>query len=236
MRLKSVFLNGRSPVVADRERQEMVLDVGPANARTRADEGAAFEMICSTRPVMEHQPAQADQCLGPWSGCRIERDRLTARDLEIKLQMVLQVLSNARPMMPDGDAVALQLIAWTDAGKLQKLRRVDRATRQDDVPPRANGDFLAAPDVANANGSPSFKFHARGQSVDAHLQVLSPHRRFQVCDRRAASAAAMHGHVHPTETFLLKPVAVERFGIAGLPASLDPGPVQWVLAGSICGV
>ena len=129
------------------------------------------------------------QCLGPWSGCRIERDRLTARDLEIQLQMVL-VLSNARPMMPDGDAVGVA------AHRLDRCREsfrscgeLIRATRQDDVPLRANGDFLAAPDVANANGSPSFKFHARGQSVDAHLQVLSaaspvpgmrpavPHRR-----------------------------------------------------------
>src|SRR5215471_11541419 len=114
MHLEPVLRNDSAPVVADRERQEMVLDVGPTHARARTDKGAAFEMVRGTWPVMKHQPAQANQCLRPWFSCRVKCDRLAASDLEIKLQMVLQVLSDAWSMTVDGDTVALQLISWTD--------------------------------------------------------------------------------------------------------------------------
>ena len=40
----------------------------------------------------------------------------------------------------------------------------------------------------------------------------------------------MHGHVHRTQTLLLVTVHVFGVGVSGLPASIDKGAVQWVMA------
>src|SRR6516164_5963449 len=111
MHLKAMAPNRSLSVVADRERQKMVLDVRPANARTRTDERTAFKVVRRPRPVMKQQPAQPDERLRQQFRRRKQRNRLAARHLKVKLQMVLQVFAHPQQMTKDRNAVALKLIS-----------------------------------------------------------------------------------------------------------------------------
>ena len=95
MRLEAVLGGQRTAVIGHGEREEVVLDVGVADAGAGADEAAALEMVGGTQPLLEEEPAQADQGLGPGVHRAVERDRLAAGDLEVEFQMVLQVLAHA---------------------------------------------------------------------------------------------------------------------------------------------
>ena len=122
MRLKAVLLRERGAVVGHGERQEVVLDVGIGHARTAADEAAGLEVVGRAESVMAQQPTHADHRAREESHGRIERDWLGARDLEVELNVVLQVLADARPVRDDVDAVLVQFRCGPDAGELQELR------------------------------------------------------------------------------------------------------------------
>src|SRR3546814_11541321 len=81
----------------------------------------------------EEKPVDADQRLVPRLQRRVERDRLRAGVLHVDLQVVLQVLADARQVVRDGDALRLQFVGRADAGQQQHLRRVDGAAGADQI-------------------------------------------------------------------------------------------------------
>ena len=89
MGLEPMLLGHRLTVIGHGQGQEMVLDIGIANTGPAADKAAAFEVIGRAQPILEQDPACADQGLGDGVHGRIERYRLLAGDLEIEFQMVL---------------------------------------------------------------------------------------------------------------------------------------------------
>ena len=60
------------------------------------------------------------------------------------VDVVAEVLADRRQGVPHGDAVRFQDLGVADAGKLEQLRRGDRAGAQDHLAPRPRLD-LAAP-------------------------------------------------------------------------------------------
>ena len=56
-----------------------------------------------------------------------------AQVLDVDLEVILQVLADARQVVHDRDAERLELARVPDAGELQQLRRVDRAAAEDDL-------------------------------------------------------------------------------------------------------
>jgi hypothetical protein len=93
-------------VIADRAGQEMKLDVGVGyDARRRADEAAALELVGRARPGLEEQPLRPDQRLGEQVPVFVERDRLDAFLLDVELEVILQIGADARPVGDDIDAV-----------------------------------------------------------------------------------------------------------------------------------
>ena len=95
MGLEAVALGRRLAVIADRDRQEVILDVRVFDACFRTQEGSALEMVGGTEPGFEQQPFETDQALGEQVQLRVKADRLGAFLLDIELKMVLQIGTDA---------------------------------------------------------------------------------------------------------------------------------------------
>ena len=81
--LEAVRLGRRLAVVADRHRQEVVLDVGVLDPRLGADESGGLEVVGGAVALLEEEPLRADPGLREKVQVLVERDRLLAPHLEI---------------------------------------------------------------------------------------------------------------------------------------------------------
>ena len=60
MKLEAVAGSRRTPVIADGDGQEMILDVRIGNAFSRADEAKRLELVRRAQPALEEQPLGTD--------------------------------------------------------------------------------------------------------------------------------------------------------------------------------
>ena len=79
------------------------------------------------------------------------------------------------------------MIAVTDAGQLQQLRRVDRAAGQDDFPFGSHGMEPAVPDIFNADRASIFDQDAGCERLGDDFEVGSAEDRMQITMRRAGA-------------------------------------------------
>ena len=110
-------------------------------------------MIGCAETRLAEYPARADQKLAPRVEFGVQRNRLRTAELEIKLEVVLQVLADPGQILPDFDAGLLQNRARTDAGQLQQMRRGDRPRAQDYLAPGADRLQAAAARVLDPAGA-----------------------------------------------------------------------------------
>src|SRR5215475_11718822 len=96
------------------------------NARLTADKAARLEMVRAAEALAGQDPFDADLQLGERVCRAVKRDRLLAGILDVSLNVVLQVLADARQVLDDGDAERLELIGVADTGQHEHLRGVDR--------------------------------------------------------------------------------------------------------------
>ncbi len=94
-----MLLRQRSAVVGHGHRQEVILDIRVLDPRPAADESARLKVIGGPQAVLAQNPAHADERLAERIHMLVQRDRLFARHLEIKLQVVLQVLTHSRQIV-----------------------------------------------------------------------------------------------------------------------------------------
>ena len=147
--------------------------------------------------------------------------------------MVLQILSDAGQIMHHVYAVLVQHCAGADAGKLQQLWRVDRATRQQHLASRThlpNGAVLTELDADRAF---PFGQDAMRQSSDFHLQVGPVQHRLQIACRGGTAPPVAHCKLQRTDAFLLAAVEVGVVRIARLLRALDERVVQRVVGAKI---
>ncbi len=169
-------------------------------------------MLHAAQPAVVHLVHRAD------ARCAAVDDAPTA--------VVLQVLADAGQIVHHVYAVLLQQRAGADAGKLQQLRRVDRAARQQHLASRthlANGAVLAELDADRAL---AFGQDAMRQSADFHLQVGPVQHRLQIACRRGTAPPVAHCKLQRTDAFLLGAVEVGVVRIARLLRALDERVVQ----------
>ena len=131
MHLVAVPAGGRRAVVADRDGQEVEHQVRVRDVVVAADEAARLEVVRRAGARAEEQPPEPDP--GPVAPLhrRRHRDRLLRAVLDVDLEVILQVLADARQVVDDVDAERLELAGVADAGELEQLRRVDRAAAED---------------------------------------------------------------------------------------------------------
>jgi hypothetical protein len=103
---------GVAAVVVNRHRQEVVLDVWPLELFAGADKTARFELVAGADARAVEQPLGADcRLVVPFSASGIQRNRLGARVLQVHLEMVLQVLADARQVVNHLDVEPLEQFA-----------------------------------------------------------------------------------------------------------------------------
>jgi hypothetical protein len=164
------------------------LDVRVLLARGGSHEAAGLEVVRRAEAVAPQEPAQADEELAP--GREVRRQR-PARDgeLEVELEVVLEVRTDAVRRDDDVDAEAFQQGHGADAGDLQELGRRDGARAEDDLLLR-----LEAPAVGRRDGDgarPVELDPGRARARDDVQRVVGVHGRLEVGrEGRAALAPA----------------------------------------------
>ena len=96
--------------------------------------------------------------------------------LDVDLEVVLEVLADARQVVHGVDAERLELVGVADAGELQQLRRVDRAAAEDHL---AGADVVERPPSTHldADGPRRRSNTTRvDEGAAAHLEVRPVHR------------------------------------------------------------
>ena len=135
--------------------------------------------------------------------------------------MVLQVLADAARRLDDGDAVGLQQVARAYAGQLQQLGRIDRAAAQDHFGPRSRHANFTAVGKLDPDRAAVFNHHFSRQSPGDHGQILAPHRRVQIGDRRRAALAILDRQLVIGSALLRRPIDVVHHRQAHLAAGLQ---------------
>ena len=110
MHLVAVALHRRRPVVTDRDRQEVEHQVRVRDVVVAAGEAAALEVVRGARPAPEEEPLETDPRPVPPQLGRRHGDGLPAAVLDVHLEVVLEVLADARDVGDDVDAVPPQLL------------------------------------------------------------------------------------------------------------------------------
>ena len=120
-------------------------------------------------------------------GC--DRDRLRRRVLDVHLEMVLEVLPDARQVVDDVDAEGRELVRVADPRELEELRRVDRPAAEDHL---AGPHDLRPPAVRDLDtGRPgALEEHARDEGPAAHVEVRPAPDGMEVGARGAQPPAA----------------------------------------------
>src|SRR5438094_400393 len=96
-------------------------------------EPASLEVVRRPRTPLEQEPLQTDPRPVPPAEVRRDRDGLGARVLDVDLQVILEVLADARHVLHDVDPERLQVVRVADPRPLPGRRRVDRAAAQQDL-------------------------------------------------------------------------------------------------------
>ncbi len=138
----------------------------------------------------------------------VDGDRLRAFQHDAGLVMVLHRLANARQVVPDFNSQFGQMRARPDAGQQQQLRRIQRATAQDHLPPCARGECLPVFPPGHADGALGLQHDALGQRMRDHPQVAPLHRRPQIADRGRATASIARGQMVIPGTLLHPPIEI----------------------------
>ena len=147
---------------------------------------------------------------------------------DARVEVILQVLADPRQIVDHYDAVLLQQLSRPDPGKLQQLRRVDRAAREQHLAPRPGSAHDPVLRIFEAYCALALEQHAVRQCADLDAQIGPPHCRPQIRHRRAAAPHVADGHLQRADPVLLGAVEIRIELMAGLLRSGDKGIVQFV--------
>ena len=115
----------------------------------------------------------------------------------------------------------LELHRIADARQHEKLRRIDRAAREDHLAFGAQLDHRAVLPIADADGALPLEQDLCDDRVRLDPEIRPRHRWTQVGHRRATTAAVANRRLTAAEAFLLAAVVVEGRRIAGVNTGLE---------------
>ena len=151
--MQGVAVTGKAmaTVVVDHRGDEVQLDVGAlVGGKARAHEAAPLGDVAGAGSAM---PAQEIVERGFQLARAVVAHRLARVLQRADVEMVLQVMADARRIGHDLDAMSAQFRCRADAGQHQQLRRVDRAAAQDDFTRGRLVEGLAEHRVRHAIGA-----------------------------------------------------------------------------------
>ena len=133
-----------------------------------------------------------------------------------QLQMILQVLADARLVEHERNAELGKLRGRTDAGQQQRLRRADRARRQDHLAAAARDSLLAVLPPAHAGGALAVELEAFDQAAGLEPQILPVQHRLEEAARRRPAPPALLVDVEIAAALVVAGVEIVGFRDAGL--------------------
>ena len=168
----------------ERQRLHMEFNVGRCHGRVRFCKctqlrGRHGERAGAEQHVLQSHARLAEPAIGLFIECRHTADL----ECHPQLQVVLQVFAYSGQNMANVDGVLLQQSAGTDAGKLQQLRGVDRARRQNGFALCVGDEFLVTPGKLHAMCAvrtvARIENNLLYQHIGEHRQIRAPHGRPQ---------------------------------------------------------
>ena len=135
--------------------------------------------------------------------------------------MILQVGADARHVGDHVDAVRAQQLGRSEPGKLQQLRRVERAAGQDDLAAGAGSLRRAALPVFDPDRAPPLEQDAARQRVGFDDEIGPAARLAQIADRRRPAPAVLRRELEIAGAFLRRPVEIVVARIARLLRGVD---------------
>src|SRR5882757_405033 len=142
--------------------------------------------------------------------------------------MILEVVADPGRIEHDVNAVALQELCRSNAGKLQQLRRIIRAAGDKNFLARPRRAQAAVLFVLDGLCAMAFKHEALRQRRGLDMQIAALDRRAQIGERSAGAAAAPRRSLEETCAFLLRAVEIGVGGNAGFRRRHHKSFRQWI--------
>ena len=201
---------GQRPVVAHRDREEVVHQVRVLHLVVAAHEAAGLEVVRRAGATLAEQPLQPDQRPPLHREIGRHRHGLAGLVLDVDLEVVLEVLPHPGQVRDDVDPERAELAGGADAGQLKQLRRVDRAAADDHLARVHRAAAAPAAAVLHAGRARALEHDPRGERARLDLEVLAPHHRVQVGAGGRQPLAVVHVAVERREALLA--IAVHVLG------------------------
>ena len=204
------------------EDDEVHLHIGRRHVRAGAEEAAGIAGADREQPFPEQRVAHSGaDPLAPAVDHVVHRDRLGAAILDADLEMILQVVADARHVGDHADAMRAQQLGRSEPGKLHQLRRVERASGQDDLAAGAGNPRRAALPVFDPDRAPPLEQDAARQRVGFDDEIGSAPRLAQIADRGRPAPAVLRRELEIAGALLRRPVEIVVARIARLLRGLD---------------
>ncbi len=137
--------------------------------------------------------------------------------------MILQIGADARHIGDHRDTKVAQDLRRTEAGELQKLRRIECAAGDDDFAIGISGARSAVLDVLDANGAAAREQDAARERVGDDCEIVPAPRLPQIADRRRPAPAVFRRQLEIAGALLRRAVEIIVARNAGLLRGLDEG-------------
>ena len=170
-------------IIAHRDRQEVILDIGVFDTGFGPDKGGRFKLVRRAHASFGEQPLRPDHRLREDIPMLVERDGLACRHLDVQLKMVLQVLTDTRAVRHNVDPVFRQMGRRANARQHQQLGRIDRRRGQYHLATGAQHFAGAAAQHLYTHRAAIFDHDALRQRAD-HLDIARLLGRPQIGIRR----------------------------------------------------
>ena len=199
-----------SPVIVDdaddeHETEIRHLDVGRAAHECAGLGDRARDLAGAAATPLEHRAEQAQ----PAAHRQPERvaGHGCAKRMHV-VDVVLQIRADAGKIVDDLDAVLAQVALGSDTGKLQQVRRVERAAADDHFAVRPDSTRLPVPAIAHADGAPPLEQEPFRPGSRDHGEIPAAEVRREIGPRRAAALAVDLGHLVRRGPALLRAVEI----------------------------
>ncbi len=174
--LVSVTTGGGAAVVANCDRQEVEHQIRIGRFFVAAYEPASLEVVGGTEASAAEQPLRTDDRPPPPGETRRDGNRLLGGVLDVDLEVILEVIANARKVRDGLDAQGLQLGGVSHARQLEQLRRIDRSAAQNHFPGR-NCVRAASVLIVHPGGAGALESDPGRQRPGPDLEVGPPQHR-----------------------------------------------------------
>ena len=188
---------------AGREQRNRALRIGRCRRRQRAQENRGRHRRDGEIAAAREDVVQAvGELAAPVAHRVVERDRLLAAQDDAAGNMVVEIVADARRIGDHRDAQRLQERRRAEPGKLQELRRIERARSDDHLDIGAGAAFVVADKILDAGRAPAIEQNARGERLGNHLEIGAPPRLLEIAVRGRGAHAVAHGGLVIAGAFL----------------------------------